>query len=127
WVIFRRLPQTAGASPANAKAPSGWSGPPGKARYRIDGYAKVTGQKVYARDFRSRDMKGWPTSERCAYVLRTPIAGRILESINLGALPPDLKPLRVITAAELDRDQIIFPGSDETPDGKVKGLLVPIG
>ncbi len=31
----------------------GWSGPPGIARYRIEGLAKVTGQKIYARDFRA--------------------------------------------------------------------------
>ncbi len=71
WVVFRALPRTATASPPTSDFSSGWSGPPGKARYRIDGYAKVTGQKIYARDFRSRDMKGWPTAERSAYVLRS--------------------------------------------------------
>jgi len=127
WVVFRALPRTAIASPPTSDFSSGWSGPPGKARYRIDGYAKVTGQKIYARDFRSRDMKGWPTAERSAYVLRSSVAGRKLESINLSILPPDLQPIRVITAAELDRDQIIFPGSDETANGKTKGLFVPVG
>ena len=47
---------------------SQWSGPPGKARYRIEGVAKVTGQKIYARDFRARDMAGWPQQERMAWV-----------------------------------------------------------
>ena len=37
-----------------------WSAGPGLARARIDGHAKVTGQKIYARDFRARDMPGWP-------------------------------------------------------------------
>ncbi|WP_083237994.1 twin-arginine translocation signal domain-containing protein [Methyloceanibacter marginalis] len=35
---------------ATMDPPGGWSGTPGQARYRIDGLAKVTGQKIYARD-----------------------------------------------------------------------------
>jgi hypothetical protein len=37
----------------------GWSGNGlGRPRYRIDGYAKATGAKLYARDFRAADMDG---------------------------------------------------------------------
>src|SRR5258708_36872891 len=53
-----------------AADPHGWMGPPGKARYRIDGVAKVRGEKIYARNFRARDMNGWPAVERAALVLR---------------------------------------------------------
>ena len=48
-------------NPTQPHAPPGapdWSGGPGKARFRIDGLAKVTGQKIYARDFRAVDMPG---------------------------------------------------------------------
>jgi hypothetical protein len=35
----------------------GWSGDGlGQPRYRIDGYAKATGAKLFARDFRAADM-----------------------------------------------------------------------
>jgi hypothetical protein len=51
-------------APAQAAEPNGRMGPPGKARYRIDGVAKVTGEKIYARDFRARDTGGWPALER---------------------------------------------------------------
>ena len=53
---------------AHLKAAPGWSGAPGKARYRIEGMAKVTGQKIYARDFRAKDMPGWPAQERLAMI-----------------------------------------------------------
>ena len=39
----------------------GWSGPDGtQVNYRIDGYAKVTGAKLYASDVRGADLDGWP-------------------------------------------------------------------
>jgi CO/xanthine dehydrogenase Mo-binding subunit len=45
------------ASPANMTAT------PGVATQRIDGLVKVTGQKVFARDFSARDMAGWPATQ----------------------------------------------------------------
>jgi|GEM_PF-5218308 len=35
-----------------------WAEAPGKARHRYDGWPKVTGQKVYGRDFHAKDMQG---------------------------------------------------------------------
>ena len=55
------LPQPAD-TPTQPTTPAGapdWSGGPGQVRFRIDGLAKVTGQKIYARDFRAADMPGW--------------------------------------------------------------------
>lgn len=40
---------------------------------RIDGYPKVTGQKLYSADFRAADMLGWPDHTAHAMLLR---AGR---------------------------------------------------
>ena len=37
-----------------------WAVEPGRARWRIDGPAKVRGAKVYARDLRTSDLVGWP-------------------------------------------------------------------
>jgi hypothetical protein len=42
----------------------GWSGEPGQARYRIDGLAKVIGQRIYARDFQPIDLPNWPAKYR---------------------------------------------------------------
>src|ERR1700752_1564299 len=37
-----------------------WGPDPGTARWRIDGLSKVTGSRIYARDFKARDFNGWP-------------------------------------------------------------------
>jgi len=117
WVVLRTLPRIAKAADAGAPQPAdpGWSAGPGKARYRIDGLAKVTGQKIYARDFRVRDMKGWPDVERCALVLRTPSADKVFERVDLSVLPADAMPRKVVTAEDLARDGIQFPSSDLLP------------
>jgi len=86
--------------------PNAWSGPPGEAHYRIDGLAKVTGQKIYARDFHPRDMPGWPTQYRHAFVLRTDFVDHLFEGVNLKALPKAIRPTVVITGEDLARDGI---------------------
>ncbi len=111
---------TAGATPP-------WSGSPGKARYRIEGLPKVTGQKIYARDFRSRDMPGWPAQERMALVLRATVVDKLFTGLNLSMLPADLQPLRVISQADLVRDAITLPFGSKSPAEWPSGLLVAQG
>ncbi|RZJ07961.1 MAG: xanthine dehydrogenase family protein molybdopterin-binding subunit [Rubrivivax sp.] len=125
-----------------SKAPPGapdWSAGPGKARFRIDGLAKVTGQKIYARDFRAVDMPGWPTNppERMAMILRATQPGLSFAGLDLARLT-DVKaqPLLTITQTPLagfawpQRDlaslNLTLPFSSEGADG-VKQLLVPVG
>lgn len=103
--------------------PGGWKGSPGQARYRIDGLAKVTGKKIYARDFRARDLAGWPAPERHVFVLRATFCDRIFTGVDLAFLPPELRPSRVVTAADLARDGIGVAKVD-FPEGM---YLVPEG
>src|SRR5215469_9196387 len=104
-----------------------WSVAPGLARARIDGLAKVTGQKIYARDFRARDMPGWPARERMAMVLRATAIDRVFEGIDLSGLPADLRPLRQILQSDLAADGIAPPpGNISLPTGSA-GLLGPVG
>ena len=114
-----------------------WSGGPGKARFRIDGLAKVTGQKIYARDFRAADMPGWPATERMAMILRATDPGRVFTGLDLSALAGvDAQPLTVITQTPLgnytgpQRDltslNLTLPFSSQGADG-VSQLLVPVG
>jgi CO/xanthine dehydrogenase Mo-binding subunit len=103
--------------------PGGWKGTPGQARYRIDGLAKVTGKKIYARDFRARDLPGWPAPEQHVFVLRTTFADRIFAGVDLDFLPSDLRPKRVVTAADLLRDGMGIAKADY-PEGR---YLVPEG
>jgi len=86
---------------------AGWHDGPGKARYRVDGLRKVLGQKVYARDFRARDLDGWPQQEEWVLVMRAPFANRTLLGLDLEALPAALRPARIVTASDLARDHIV--------------------
>ena len=132
-------------SPTQPQTPRGapdWSGGPGKARFRIDGLAKVTGQKIYARDFRAADMPGWPKSgpERMALILRATQPGRVFAGLDLGALAGSgVQPLLAITQAaqtpikgyagkqqDLASLNLTLPFSTAGADG-VKQLLVPVG
>ncbi len=127
-------------TPTQPHAPPGapdWSGGPGRARFRIDGLAKVTGQKIYARDFRAADMPGWPHSERMALILRATQPGRVFAGLDLARLQAaDAVPLLTITQAPLadypwpQRDlaslNLQLPFSTAGANG-IKQLLVPPG
>jgi CO/xanthine dehydrogenase Mo-binding subunit len=101
---------------------NGWMGPPGQARYRIDGIPKVTGAKIYARDFHARDLAGWPKKETYALVVRASRFNQTVTGVNLKILPPDLQPYRTITNDDLVRDKV----ADLWYDAPVP-MLVPIG
>ncbi|WP_158502020.1 xanthine dehydrogenase family protein molybdopterin-binding subunit [Vitiosangium sp. GDMCC 1.1324] len=125
-VIFNALPSMAQRAEKTQPSGSGWMGAPGKARYRIEGLPKVTGQKIYARDFRARDMKGWPTTERQVMLLRATSADRNLLAIDLSMLPPELQPMRVVTAEDLVRDGLQMPSSTSAPAPRQKTFLAAL-
>lgn len=97
------------------------------AKFRIDGVAKVSGDKVFARDIRARDMPHWPQQQAHAFILRTTLADRSYEGFDLSLLGDELKPDRVVTAEDLVRDGVAFPafyGEDMLlPKGKVPAYL----
>lgn len=126
-VVFNQLALAADAGAGSATAQPAWGGTPGKARFRIDGIAKVTGQKIYARDFRARDMAGWPAQERMAMVLRATAVDRVFEGLDLSMLPPELQPMRVVTQANLQQDSITLPSASTPPKVWPSGLLVAPG
>ena len=87
----------------------------------------MTGAKVFARDIRARDMPHWPQQQAHALVLRVTMADRLYAGFDLSMLGADLKPDRVVTAAELARDGLAFPdfyGTDMLlPEGKTPAYL----
>src|SRR5437870_3608750 len=99
----------------------------GVLKYRIDGTSKVTGEKVFARDIRARDMPHWPQQQSHALVLRVTKADRSYAGFDLSALSGELAPDRVVTAADLTRDGLAFPdfyGEDMLlPEGKTPAYL----
>ena len=92
--------------PSNAPPADGWQLKPGKARYRFDGLPKVTGKKIYARDFRAKDLPGWPAEEHYVHILRATFSDHIFDGIDLSGLSDELKPYKIITADDLQRDGI---------------------
>jgi CO/xanthine dehydrogenase Mo-binding subunit len=104
-----------------------WNGRDGVLKYRIDGTSKVTGEKVFARDIRARDMPHWPQQQSHALVLRVTMADRSYTGVDLFPLGSDLAPDRVVTATDLARDGLAFPdfyGEDMLlPEGKTAAYL----
>jgi CO/xanthine dehydrogenase Mo-binding subunit len=86
-----------------------WDSQDGALKYRVDGISKVTGEKVFARDIRARDMPHWPQQQAHALALRVTKADRIYAGFDLSLLGSDLAPDRVVTAADLARDGLDFP------------------
>ena len=104
-----------------------WDAHEKRVRFRIDGRAKVMGQKVFARDIRAVDMPHWPQQQAHAFILRVTKADRLFAGIDLSLLGDDLQPDRVVTAADLARDGLAFPefyGADMLlPTGKTPAYL----
>jgi CO/xanthine dehydrogenase Mo-binding subunit len=104
-----------------------WNSRDNLLKYRVDGIAKVTGEKVFARDVRARDMPNWPQLQAHALVVRVTKADRIYAGFDLSQLDPDLRPDRVVTAADLERDGLAFPdfyGVDMLlPEGRTPAYL----
>lgn len=100
-----------------------WKGDLGKPKFRFDAIAKVTGEKIYGRDYRSQDIKGWPKKQSYAFILRVNKANRVFEGLDFSSLSNEMKPAVLITAQTLEKDKIGFPsffGNDMLlPAGKV--------
>lgn len=79
-------------------------------RFRLDGIAKVTGNKVFARDIRAKDMPHWPDQQSHAFIIRATRCDHRFEDIDLSRLEKaGLMPDRIVTAEDMARDQIEVP------------------
>ena len=107
-----------GAQPIGGPA---WQSAPGVAKQRIEGFAKVSGAKLYAADFRAADMPGWPATTGHALLVKTTDATHVFEGIDLDLLTPEFRPDRVVLAADLAAAKITVPGF------YAGDLLVPAG
>jgi CO/xanthine dehydrogenase Mo-binding subunit len=85
--------------------------------------AKVTGAKTFARDYRARDLEGWPKDQAHAFMIRVTRADRTFEGIDLALLGEDLKPDRVVLHETLVADGIKSPA----PDFFGENFFVPKG
>jgi CO/xanthine dehydrogenase Mo-binding subunit len=86
-----------------------WIAPDGKARFRTDAVAKVTGAKTFARDYRARDLPGWPKEQSHAFLLHATRADAAFAGLDLALLGEDLKPDRLVLGDELLKDGLRPP------------------
>lgn len=87
-----------------------WDLEAARMRFRLDGVAKVTGSKVFARDIRARDMPHWPDAQSHAFILRTTRCDQTYEGFDLSRLQAEgLMPDRLVTADDLARDAVEVP------------------
>ena len=119
-------------TPASRVPP--WVGADGKARFRYDAVAKVTGDKTFGRDFRAVDMAGWPREQSHAFMVFGDRADHVFEGIDLSVLgaaadADHLLPDRVVMGADLVRDGVLPPNdADGLPNGFYGDVfLVPAG
>ena len=105
---------------SSGAAAQGWSPKPGVASQRIEGVTKVTGQKIFARDFNARDLGdfGWPAIQWHAMFLRALTTTHAFQGVDLSKLDPAIRPAKTILGSDfatgrltprvrLDRDHII--------------------
>lgn len=98
-----------------------WNSAFGASPARADGHAKVTGAKVYAADFRAKDLPGWPKQTGQAMLLRADRVKQVFAGIDLDALDSDLMPDKVVLASDIAAADLQTPGF-------YKGdLLCPVG
>lgn len=107
--------------------PLPWNPRTGRIRYRTDATAKVTGEKVFSFDMRGRDLPGWPDTQSHAMLLRVTRADHAYTGFDLSMLGDALRPDRVVTATDLQRDGVAFPafyGEDMLlPEGRTPAYL----
>ncbi|WP_105103404.1 xanthine dehydrogenase family protein molybdopterin-binding subunit [Microbulbifer pacificus] len=86
-----------------------WRGSGPEPAFRTDGVAKVTGQKIFGRDFRARDMPGWKQQQHYAFVLRCNRVERQFNGVDWSQIPADAQPYAKITAETLADKKLKLP------------------
>jgi CO/xanthine dehydrogenase Mo-binding subunit len=126
-VVMKWPPPLQAGDPVQPPPSPGWGPVAGQARYRIDGIAKVTGQKIYARDFHPHDIPGWPATAVYAYLLRAVHADRPFLGLDLDKLPAGARPTRVFLQKDLDAAGIVTPWFDNLSYTTLTKLMVEQG
>jgi hypothetical protein len=79
------------------------------------------GAKVYASDYRAKDMPGWPATTSHAMIVRAPDATHVYIGMDLARLSGAMKPAVVVTADDLDKAGI------RVPEFYAGDLFCPVG
>ncbi|MCL1065802.1 molybdopterin-dependent oxidoreductase [Shewanella olleyana] len=95
----------AGVAPSLAKT---WF-QDGKPAFRFDAIEKITGEKIYGRDYRAKDIPSWPDTQHHAFIVRAHIADKVYLGLDLDVIPKELMPYKIITAADLQKNDLKLP------------------
>lgn len=127
-VMMARLPLAEAVEMNSGPTTTSWIGKDGKAKTRWDGVRKVTGQKNFARDYRSKDLPGWPSQQAYAFMLKTTQADRTFEGVDLAILGTELQPDRLVLQEDLIKDGFNIPQDTSMGSGFYgQNILVPKG
>jgi CO/xanthine dehydrogenase Mo-binding subunit len=107
--------------------PPRWLGENGRPRFRLEALAKVTGEKTFARDYRARDLPGWPAHQSHALLIRATRADSNFQGLDLSILGPDLQPDKIVLAADLEAANLIPPAAEGDANFYGDHFLVPQG
>ena len=125
-VMIGRLPDAFAVEINSGPGPTDWMSPDGKVRYRWDAVRKVAGQKDFARDFRARDLPGWPREQAHAFFIKATRADRTFEGVDLSILGSELQPERLVLHENLAGDGVTMPQAEGlAADFYGKNFLVP--
>lgn len=108
-VMFGRLPTVQAREVHSGPQTSEWMAADGSVKYRWDAIRKVTGEKVFARDFRAMDLPGWPKKQAHAFFIKAIDVEHAFEDIDLSALGADLQPDRVLKHEDMAADGVRVP------------------
>lgn len=116
-VMLGRLPTAHAVEVQSGPSSSDWLDADGHARYRWDAIRKVTGDKTFARDYRGRDLEGWPKEQAHAFFIKATQADRAFEAVDLSILGTDLQPDRLVLHEDFEKDGIKVPQPEGLDDG----------
>src|SRR5690606_23743340 len=127
-LMFARLPAAQAVQVHSGAHSKNWLNTDGSPRYRWDALRKVTGEKVFAYDYRARDLPGWPEQQAHVFFIKATQADRRFEGVDLSLLGSHLQPDRLVLHEDLERDGIHAPNPpDLGPDFYGRHLLTPKG
>ena len=125
-LLLGRLP-TAHALEVNSGASStAWVDRDGKAKFRWDAIRKVTGQKNFAFDFRSKDLPDWPQQQGYAFMLKASNAEHRFEGVDISILGDELQPDSILLQQDLAEHGLEAPKSMGT-GFYGEHILLPVG
>ena len=127
-VMVGKLPLAQAVEMNSGATSTSWIGKDGVAKTRWDGVRKVSGQKNFARDYRAKDLPGWPSQQAYAFMLKTTKADHTFEGVDLSILGPELQPDRLVLQEDLVKDGFNIPQDTSMGSGFYgQNILVPKG